>query len=198
MWRVWADPRCSHWFLLITILFGNLNANDTFNCKTGWMRFDLLGGNYFHALSRADLSQKGGQQLLCKSFFFFCSLSFYFSHKRRKKQNMNATKWLWILFRKKEKKNQLLFFFFCFGERFFLSALLHSERYGYTHGPDSKPLSKTSRVDTSSHTLSYKTPRWYRWVLSTNTACFTFCTEKPSTLFLLINNNSEWFKWQSM
>lgn len=138
-----------------------------------------------------------------KLLFFFCSLSFYFSHKRRKKQNMNATKWLWILFFNKfrKKKNQLFFFsFFCwfFGERFFFSALLHSERYGYTHGPDSKPLSKTSGVDTSSHTLSYKTPRWYRWVLSRNTACFTFCTEKPSTLFLLINNNSEWFKWQSM
>lgn len=198
MWRVWADPRCSHWFLLITILFGNLNANDTFNCKTGWMRFDLLGGNYFHALSRADLSQKGGQQLLCKSFFFFALFLFTFlTREERNRIWMQQNDFGFCSLTNLERK-KINFCFFCFLEKGFFSALLHSELCGYTHGPDSKPLSKTSRVDTSSHTLSYKTPRWYRWVLSTNTACFTFCTEKPSTLFLLINNNSEWFKLQSI
>lgn len=34
-WSVWVAPWCSHRFVLITISFGNLNANDTFNYKTG-------------------------------------------------------------------------------------------------------------------------------------------------------------------
>lgn len=138
------------------------------------------------------------------SFFFALFLFTFLTREERNKTWMQQNDFGFCSLTnvERKKKNQLLFFVLLFDfleKGFFLfSTLLHSERYGYTHGPDSKPLSKTSRVDTSSHTLSYKTPRWYRWVLSTNTACFTFCTEKPSTLFSLINNNSEWFKWQSM
>lgn len=50
------------------------------------MRFDLLGGNYFHALSGADLSQKAGQQLICKSLFFFFLLSFFLLFSQEKKE----------------------------------------------------------------------------------------------------------------
>lgn len=113
MWRVWADPRRSHWFLLITILFGNLNANDTFNCKTGWMRFDLLGGNYFHALSRTDLSQKGGQQLLCKSFFSFAVFLFTFlTREERNKTWMQQNDFGFCSLTNSERKKKSTFVFF--------------------------------------------------------------------------------------
>lgn len=163
------------------------------------MRFDLLGGNYFHALSRADLSQKGGQQLLCKSFFFFCSLSFYFSHKRRKKQNMNATKRLWILFFNKfRKKKKSTSFFFCFLEKGFFPPY-YTVNATATHMAQTANLYPKLHAWTPVHIHCHTrhpdgTGEFYRQILHVSHSI----QRKPSTLFLLINNNSERFKLQSM
>lgn len=101
MWSVGADPCGSHWFLLITILFGNLNANDTFNCKTRWMWFDLWEAITF-MLCLAPNFQKADNNCFADLTFF---LIFFFPHKKRKEQNKNETNRLLFVFFDKFIKN---------------------------------------------------------------------------------------------
>lgn len=158
-----------------------------------------LGGNYFHALSRSpNLFKKADQQLLCGAQLFLS-----LAREERAKQEWNKMTCVFLFFDKFIKN---YFFFSAVGGR---HSLLWTFNFTIVHRRSvSKPSSTPQALDARLHTLLYKRKENKKKnmkikviAIDSCTACITFCTEKPSTIFffffLLININSEWFEIHS-
>lgn len=113
-------------------------------------------------------------ELSLSSFFFFL-----FTFLTREEQNTNATKWFLSLFFHKFIKSYLLLEKdFCFPQH--LTLRLHTRPVTKLH----QTFLKTLGMDTSLHTSLYKeTLKVQVIVIDSCTACITFHTEKPSTIF---------------
>lgn len=151
------------------------------------MRFDLFGGNYFHALSRSDLL-KGWTTITLQSFsllfcyvlfcFFFLVFSLdsssllYFSHRGTEVQGRKQQTDLPLLLKRFQTK--------------VLMVQRCTEMIKATHVARYQNLYPNwTLVYIHCHTRKEKktlivTGELFLW---TNTACSTFYTEEPSTLF---------------
>lgn len=121
------------------------------------MRFDLLGGNYFHALSRSDLL-KGWTTITLQSFsVLFCFVFFSFS-------SLSPQCFLFALLFSQEQRGTSMKATNCPSITPFNKFNISDKRFSsprvaqrtlrpHTRCQIPKPLSK---LDTSLHTLSYK------------------------------------------
>lgn len=132
-------------------------------------------------------------------------LSCFFRSREKKEQNKNETKWL-VFFCSLTSLSKTISFFLLLEEgiRFFEHLTLQL----YTDGQFPSLHQTPQALDARLHTLLYKRKENKKKnmkikviAIDSCTACITFCTEKPSTIFffffLLININSEWFEIHS-
>lgn len=114
-------------------------------------------------------------------------LSCFFRSREKKEQNKNETKWL-VFFCSLTSLSKTISFFSAVGGR---HSLLWTFNFTIVHRRSvSKPSSTPQALDARLHTLLYKRKENKKKnmkikviAIDSCTACITFCTEKPSTIF---------------